>query len=112
MRAGQYRASVSRAYYSAYAAITSELMELPDIVNAFPADRNNPTHAKLRNLVDQLPRRGLRQQDVPSIKRILARLLSGRIEADYVPGRSVGRQDAVDRFRDCEGVLAQLRIGA
>lgn len=86
-----YRSSVSRAYYAAYAAITSLLVR-QGITLAYAG--NNPSHLSLPALVINnltvLPLRGRFE-----LNKSLRRLYAARIGADYDPLADVGQPAAL-----------------
>ena len=87
------RTACSRAYYSAYAAITARLP--PGIL--FGHGWQNPAHAALPGLVDQLP--GLSAAKKGAIRVALSQLRQRREDADYRPGVTVDRTAARESWR-------------
>jgi len=91
MQNGYYRSSVSRAYYSAYAAVTQALV---DRKISFAVGRQGPGHEQLATLVDgNLGKlRGakrVRANERRLIKANLNMLHENRLDADYRPTRDV-----------------------
>ena len=102
---GQWRSSVNRSYYTAYCAVTSELVARGV---GFARGWNNPPHEQLLSLVTHnlaLP------QDVRRRFRKIIRILRhAREDADYRPGVSIDRTIALDCIRDAIVVLRGLGI--
>jgi uncharacterized protein (UPF0332 family) len=103
LKEGPWRGSISRSYYAAYCAVTSDLVERG---LGFAHGWNNPGH-------DQLPQLVLHNTTWPHgtryrVNRSLRRLRNGREDADYRPGAAIGRQDAVDLFRDADTLIQTL----
>ena len=99
-----YRSSVSRAYYAAYAAITSSLVRQKITLGH---RGNNPGHAGLpvyvlKNLT-LLPLTARFE-----INKALRRLYRKRAEADYVAAAAVDRDAAKKTLRDLNRVLQLL----
>lgn len=88
-RADYVRSSVSRAYYAAYAAVTSRL----PAKTAFPGGRNNPSHEQIVKLAKNLPfdSEWSRRQMV----KALMFLRRQRETADYRPGHELSRSTAL-----------------
>ena len=97
-----YRASCTRAYYSAYAAITACLPPGTTFKNGW----GNPAHAALPGHVDQIA--GLSATRKSAIRTALARLRQRREDADYRPQVSVTRTSARESQRDLRTILALL----
>lgn len=90
-----YRSSVSRSYYSAYAAVTQVLVENGLI---FANDREGPSHQSLRSLVEKnigklRGAKRIRAMEKKILKSALNLLYENRLDADYRPSRIV-EQDA------------------
>ena len=98
---GRWRSSVSRSYYAAYAAVTAELVARKV---TFPLARGNPDHHSLpKNIREDLTRIPItRRRD---LSHIILRLRAARIEADYMPVSTVGRDQAVEAMRDMKRLL-------
>jgi uncharacterized protein (UPF0332 family) len=99
------RSSISRAYYAAYCAVTSELVERGV---QFARGWNNPAHDQLPDLV--LHNSALPRNTRYEINKALRRLRRAREDADYRPGASLVRRDAVDYLRDASFVVQTLGI--
>ena len=100
-----YRSSISRAYYAAYCAVTSQLAGK----YTFPFGGNNPSHPDLPNLIlYNLP--ALPEYKRRAVKQAVSRLWKARVEADYVPGAYTDRNTAVNALRDATRVLLLLEI--
>lgn len=99
-----YRSCVSRAYYAAYAAITSALIRQGI---ALGHGGNNPGHAGLPIYVlNNLTRLPLTTRF--EINKALRRLYRARAEADYVAAAMVDRLAAKKMLRDLNRVLQLL----
>jgi len=101
--AGQYRSSVSRAYYAAYCALTSSLAQQGV---AFGRGWNNPPHEQLPRLVRgnlQAPEWQRRE-----INHALRRLRLHREDADYRPAAEVGQIVARDCLRDASMIIQRM----
>src|SRR5947209_18806631 len=100
LEAGHLRSSVSRAYYAAYCAVTSDLAARGA---SFPYGWNNPSHDQLPELVlhNTTWPRNMRYQ----VNRALRRLRDTRENADYRPVASLERGDAAAAIRDADLLL-------
>lgn len=76
--------------YAAFSKITYELLLAGE---KMPADREGPTHKKLRPMVEA-NLRSLEKHDRVALSRIVGRLYTLRIAADYQPSTSVSAADA------------------
>ena len=100
-----YRSSISRAYYTAYCAITSQLAGK----YTFPFGGNNPSHPDLPNMIlNNLP--ALPEYRRREIKQAVERIWHARVEADYAPSAYIDRAQAVNALRDAARVLALLEV--
>jgi hypothetical protein len=97
-----YRTACTRAYYSAYAAITSRL----PAGTIFAHRWQNPAHAALPGHVDQIA--GLSAKKRHAVRIALAQLRQRREDADYRPGVDVNRAAARESWRDLATILALL----
>ncbi len=101
-----YRSCVSRAYYAAYAAITSALVQ-QGITLAYQG--NNPSHLSLPALVvNNLTFLPLTIRF--DLNKALRRLYAARIGADYDPAADVGEAAALAMLRDLTRILTQLAL--
>jgi hypothetical protein len=96
------RAVCGRAYYAAYALVTSRL----SINRNFARGWSNPPHAKLPAYAGNIA--GLHQVDRREIRRALRRLRQRREDADYRPGITVDRSSARESMRDIAQVFVIL----
>jgi hypothetical protein len=96
------RAICGRAYYAAYALITSRL----PAGMAFAHGWNNPPHAKLPTYIDSI--RKLKEPERREVRRAVRRLRQRREDADYRPGITVDRASARESMRDARQVFAIL----
>ena len=96
------RAVCGRAYYAAYALVTSHLSPAMQ----FAHGRNNPPHATLPAYVGNIA--GLPQSARREVRRALRRLRHRREDADYRPGVTVDRNSARESMRDVSQVFAIL----
>src|SRR5438552_17364424 len=91
---GRLRSAVSRSYYAAYCAVTSELVGRGI---SFAHGWNNTGHEQLPDLVsNNLPMPPERRRRLRKALRILRR---AREDADYRPGITVVRPAALDYLR-------------
>jgi uncharacterized protein (UPF0332 family) len=97
-----YRTACTRAYYSAYAAITARVQP----GTTFAQGWRNPAHAALPGHVDQIA--GLSVAKKSMIRVALSRLRQRRENADYRPGIEVNRAAARESWRDLATVIALL----
>lgn len=92
----RWRSAVSRAYYSAYAAITSRLID----VN-FSYGREGPGHDVLPKLV-MTYLSVMKVYERRQVATAALRLYRQRIVADYRSSESVGEKDARAAVRDAQ----------
>jgi uncharacterized protein (UPF0332 family) len=97
-----YRSACTRAYYSAYAAITARVS--PGTV--FAHGWQNPAHAALPGHVDQIA--GLSAAKKDAIRIALSQLRQRREDADYRPSVEVDRSAARESWRDLATILVLL----
>lgn len=97
-----YRTACTRAYYSAYAAITAHVP--PGTV--FSHGWQNPAHAALPGHVDQIA--GLSVAKKNAIRVALSQLRQRREDADYRPGVEVNRAAARESWRDLATIIVLL----
>jgi len=103
LREGRFRSSVSRSYYAAYCAATTEIVQS---VTTFSYGWNNPPHEKVTHYVQyNLPISQVRKNTIKSLIRILRHL---REDADYRPYRQVSQDTARDCVRDARRVQQEL----
>ncbi len=97
-----YRTACSRAYYSAYAAITASLPPGTTFAHGW----QNPAHAALPGHVDQLAGHSAAKKD--AIRVALSQLRQRREDADYRPSVAVNRAAARESWRDLATILVLL----
>jgi hypothetical protein len=97
-----YRTACTRAYYSAYAAITARVQ--PGTI--FAHGWQNPAHAALPGHVDQIA--GLSVAKKNAIRVALSQLRQRREDADYRPGVEMNRAAARESWRDLATIIALL----
>ena len=97
-----YRTACTRAYYSAYAAITAKVP--PRTV--FAHGWQNPAHAALPGHVDQIA--GLSMAKKSAIRVALSQLRQRREDADYRPAVEVNRTAARESWRDLTTIMMLL----
>ena len=97
-----YRTACTRAYYSAYAAITAAVAA----GTIFAHGWQNPAHAALPGHVDQIA--GLSVAKKNAIRIALSQLRQRREDADYRPGVDVNRAAARESWRDLATIMALL----
>ncbi len=99
------RSSISRSYFAAYCAVTSQLAGK----FTFSHGSNNPAHSDLPNMIlNNLS--AVPENQRHEIRKALRRLWKSRIEADYVPNAFMDRHIAMNALRDASGVLLKLGI--
>ncbi len=103
LREGNYRSSVSRAYYAAYCAATNEIVQN---MSTFPNGWNNPPHEKVTVYVQN--NLAMPQTQKNSIKSLMRILRQFREDADYRPHRVVNIQSARNCIRDAERIQQQF----
>jgi uncharacterized protein (UPF0332 family) len=103
--ANRLRSCISRAYYAAYSAVAGQMHRLAVI---FPHGWNNPGHDQLiRWLIDarKLPPNRRRQ-----LVKALRRLRKARENADYRPGITITKGDAVQLLKEAAMILRLLEV--
>ncbi len=84
------RSAISRAYYAVYSKVTHELLQNGVLM---PKDREGPSHAKLRALVESnfyhMPR-----EKREALSRMIGFLYAMRVMADYSPEALVDDRDS------------------
>jgi hypothetical protein len=103
----EYSGCTNRAYYAAYQAGTSVCIAHGDEGN-FPPRWNNPSHEQLPDFIRN-------NGDIPTetrqrVRSILRALRTLREIADYRPGHTLLRSDAVMALRYAAIVLEALEI--
>ena len=102
---GYWRSSVSRSYYAAYCAVTSDLVARGV---RFGRGWHHPPHAHLLHLMTHnltLP------QDVRRrLRRRMRTLRHAREDADYRPGITVNHAMALNCLRDAIVVLQDVGV--
>lgn len=106
-QSGHARSSLSRAYYSVYAAITGVLQS--DRQTIGQGIRQNPGHEQLVGMAFS----NLNKSRYPEpIRRRIAREVRGlyrmRVEADYIPGRSPSDSDTRNALSSASWILKSL----
>jgi uncharacterized protein (UPF0332 family) len=85
-----HRSAVSRAYYAVYSKVAHELTERGITM---PKDREGPSHAKVRALIEtRLTALPLAKRQ--ALSRMVGSLYTMRILADYKPTTSVDPRDS------------------
>ena len=106
LRRGRYRSTVSRAYYAAFSAVTSLLVERG---MTFPEGREAPGHERITDLlmnnVGQLSMTRRRR-----IRRRVRTLYRARIDADYHANVTIDRQTARDAVHEASSVLRDTEV--
>jgi uncharacterized protein (UPF0332 family) len=103
LREGHYRSSVSRAYYSAYCAATSEIVQK---LTTFSHGWKNPSHEKVPIYVQS--NLTITQAKKDTIIKLINALRFFREDADYRPQITVDEQIAKDCVRDATKVQQEL----
>jgi uncharacterized protein (UPF0332 family) len=92
------RATCSRAYYAAYALISSLAPTGMRLSYGL-----NPGHHQLPGIIDQVT-----GAPKSHLKRAVSRLRLSRDSADYGVGQTLTASEAKERLRDCEYVFREL----
>lgn len=100
-----YRDSISRSYYAAYCAATSQVIDRGIV---FANGRRNPSHEQLPELVANVP--GLALSERRRVKQLLRSLRRAREDADYRPHAFVERVTAQDAIYSAMALLEILEI--
>ncbi len=85
-----FRSAVSRAYYAAYSKVSQELIAAGQHM---PEDREGPSHRKLRPMIET-SLHTMRKDAREALSRIIGRLYTIRIHADYSPSITVEAREA------------------
>jgi uncharacterized protein (UPF0332 family) len=101
LRGGLYRSAVSRAYYSAYAAVVERLAAAGALPN------RNPSHKALPLMVEGNIS-GLSDWQRRDLKAITRRLYEARLDADYRASMDVGERTAFHCLADLARALRLL----
>jgi len=106
---GMFRASVSRAYYATYHAVTHQLFSsgVSDFGVMSGKPRRNPDHDKLAKLAWR-NLGGLSPHNRRELRTAVSRLRERRIDADYRPGSTIDRQIMIESLRDMDYALRIL----
>lgn len=86
---GFHRSAASRSYYAAYSKITMELCALNVTM---PKDREGPNHTTIRTLIE-MNLTAMKKEKRLALSRIVGRLYTMRILADYSPSSIVGPRE-------------------
>lgn len=103
LREGDYRGCVSRAYYAAYCAATSEIVKK---LTTFPHGWKNPTHEKVPVYVQN--NLTIAQCKKDTLSTLIKTLRLFREDADYRPHIAVDEQIARDCIRDAAAVQQEF----
>lgn len=103
LREGDYRGSVSRAYYSAYCAPTSEIVKK---LTTFSFGWKKPTHEKVPVYIQN--NLTIPQAKKDSAATLMKTLRFFREDADYRPQEIVDEVIARDCIRDAVAVQQEL----
>jgi uncharacterized protein (UPF0332 family) len=106
LREGRYRSCVSRAYYSAYCAATSEIVKK---LTTFSHGWKNPAHEKVPVYVQSNLILAQTKKDI--IVKLITTLRLFREDADYRPHITVDEQIAKDCIRDATQLQKGLLKG-
>jgi uncharacterized protein (UPF0332 family) len=102
-----YRSAVNRAYYAAYQAATAACFLHGDS-SLFPNGWKNPSHDQLPALIRN--NGDLEYEIRQKLARQLRELRTFREDADYRPGRSLLREQALRCTQEAESVLKALGV--
>ena len=100
---GRYRSCVSRAYYTAYCAVTHEIVQK---LTTFSYGRNNPSHELLPSYIQNNLTISRIKKDIVSTLTSLLRLY--REDADYRPYIAIDKQIAQECVRAAAEVQQEL----
>jgi uncharacterized protein (UPF0332 family) len=100
-----FRSSISRSYYAAYCAVTSELTARGV---TFAHGWNNPAHEQVPDLI--LHNTTLPMNTRRRLRKLLRVLREAREDADYRPSVTIDRSLALNCLRDAIAVLHSLEI--
>lgn len=103
LREGHFRSSVSRSYYAAYCAATSEIVQK---LTTFSYGWKNPSHEKVPTYVQS--NLTLPQAKKDTISTLIKTLRLFREDADYRPHVEVDEQTARDCVRDAAAVQQEF----
>jgi len=99
------RSAVSRAYFAAYAAITSKLSYSVQ----FGAGRDNPTHGQIAELtLNNLRPDRFNKSRRQGLTTIIRNLQRNRLTADYSPHLTLDRETALASVREASRLVAEL----
>ena len=102
---GFYRDSISRSYYAAYCAATSQVIGRGIV---FAQGRRNPSHEQLPDLIANVG--DIPVTDRNKIRHLLYVLRQARENADYRPHAFVNRAAALEAIYQATALLAVLEI--
>lgn len=85
-----HRSAVSRAYYAVYSRVT---MDLCRAGVAMPAHREGPSHTRIRALIEHRMTHLTIERRL-ALSRIVGRLYTMRIAADYLPSSHIGDDES------------------
>lgn len=106
---GHHRSAVTRAYFAAYSAVTSELALVKGVKFTFEI---NPSHGELASLtLNHLPLKVFATHMRRNIKRSQGLLWKARVEADYVPHATIGPSETLIAMKEASFVFANTRAG-
>ena len=105
--AEDFRSSVNRAYYAAYQAATAACFLHGDTA-LFPHGWNNPSHDQLPSLIRN--NGDLARETRRKVARLLRQLRTFRENADYRPGISVLRSQALLCAQEATFILEALGV--
>ncbi len=107
LHAGGYaRSAASRAYFAAYAAVTSNLTRRV----TFGAGRENPPHAILPQIVQSNAASHLGVAQRRTAARLVRKLQASRVASDYDPTTTVDRTTSLQSLREAAHLLQLLEV--
>ena len=86
---GFHRSAIGRSYYAVYSKVS---MELCDLGIGMPSGREGPRHKKIRPLIET-KFTSMKRNKRFALSRIVGRLYTMRILADYSPSTIVGSRE-------------------
>ena len=105
LREKHYRAAVNRAYYAMFSATMAALLSSGETPRP---DLGTWAHQTLAELVRGNLRRSIGHGKARDVRSRLSATYKKRLDADYVPGRTVDPITARRAVSDAEGVLKTL----
>jgi uncharacterized protein (UPF0332 family) len=103
---GHARSAASRAYFAAYAAVTSKVAD----EMSFADGRSNPPHAVLSQVTQHNATKNLNISERKEAARIVRMLQAARLTADYGPGYTVDEITSLQSVKEATRLLQMLEV--